>query len=377
MKTIRIGGACAFFGDSSVAPTQLIAAGVDYLILDYLAEATMSSLGAMRRHRANLGYATDFTEWVWKDNLAELKRTGTKIVTNAGGVNPRACLERMEKIAADAGVSLRIAIVEGDEVMDRLDELSAQGELITGAPFPDKDKVVTANAYLGAGPIARALAMGADVVITGRCVDSALTLGILVHEFGWSETDYDKLSQGSLAGHVIECGAQATGGLFTDWREVPDWANIGYPIIECTADGAFTVTKPEGSGGLVTPAVVAEQILYEVGDPQGYMLPDVVCDFTEVKLEQTGPDRVRVTGSKGYPPTGQYKVCVTWADGFRAMGFMAVVGREAAQKAQRQAESWGSSTTTRRPSPRSCGSSIRPPPRCRSAPQAGSARGQK
>jgi hypothetical protein len=219
--------------------------------------------------------------------------------------------------------------------------------------------------------------MGADVVITGRCVDSALTLGILVHEFGWSETDYDKLSQGSLAGHVIECGAQATGGLFTDWREVPDWANIGYPIIECTADGAFTVTKPEGSGGLVTPAVVAEQILYEVGDPQGYMLPDVVCDFTEVKLEQTGPDRVRVTGSKGYPPTGQYKVCVTWADGFRAMGFMAVVGREAAQKAQRQAESWGSSTTTRRPSPRSCGSSIRPPPRCRSAPQAGSARGQK
>lgn len=338
MKTIRIGGACAFFGDSSVAPTQLIAAGVDYLILDYLAEATMSSLGAMRRHRANLGYATDFTEWVWKDNLAELKRTGTKIVTNAGGVNPRACLERMEKIAAEAGVSLRIAIVEGDEVLDRLDELSAQGELITGAPFPDKDKVVTANAYLGAGPIARALAMGADVVITGRCVDSALTLGILVHEFGWSETDYDKLSQGSLAGHVIECGAQATGGLFTDWREVPDWANIGYPIIECTADGAFTVTKPEGSGGLVTPAVVAEQILYEVGDPQGYMLPDVVCDFTEVKLEQTGPDRVRVTGSKGYPPTGQYKVCVTWADGFRAMGFMAVVGREAAQKAQRQAE---------------------------------------
>ena len=202
MKTIRIGGACAFFGDSSVAPTQLIAAGVDYLILDYLAEATMSSLGAMRRHRANLGYATDFTEWVWKDNLPELKRTGTKIVTNAGGVNPRACRERMEKIAAEVGVSLRIAIVEGDEVLDRLGELSVQGELITGAPFPDKDKVVTANAYLGAGPIARALAMGADVVITGRCVDSAVTLGVLVHEFGWQAGDHDKLAQGTLAGHL-------------------------------------------------------------------------------------------------------------------------------------------------------------------------------
>ncbi|MCK9542342.1 MAG: DUF1446 domain-containing protein [Novosphingobium sp.] len=337
-KTIRIGGACAFYGDSSIAPTQLLDAGVDYLVLDYLAEATMSTLGAMRAHRDDLGYATDFTEWVWKDNLAVLKRTGAKIVTNAGGVNPRSCAARMEKLAADAGFSFRIAIVEGDEVIGALDTLSAQSELFTGTPFPPRDKIMTANAYLGAGPIARALAMGADVVITGRCVDSALTLGILMHEFGWQPDDHDLLSQGSLAGHVIECGAQATGGLFTDWRDVPDWANIGYPIIECTADGAFTVTKPDGSGGLVSSAVVAEQVLYEVGDPQAYMLPDVVCDFTQVNVEQTGPDRVRVTGAKGYPPSRKYKVCVTWADGFRAMGFMPIVGREAAQKAQRQAE---------------------------------------
>ncbi len=338
MKTVRIGGACAFYGDSSVAPTQLIAAGVDYLILDYLAEATMSALGAMKRHRADLGYAADFTEWVWKDNLAELKRTGTKIVTNAGGVNPRACLARMEQIARDAGIAMKIAIVEGDDLIDRLGEIDGQHELFTGAAFPPHDKVMTANAYLGSGPIARALSMGADVVITGRCVDSALTLGILVHEFGWGEGDHDQLAQGSLAGHVIECGAQATGGLFTDWEQVPDWAHIGYPIIECAADGSFVVTKPEGSGGLVSEAVVAEQILYEIDDPQLYRLPDVVCDFTTTRVEQVGENRVKVTGTRGYPPTGKYKVCVTWADGFRVMAFMTVVGRDAARQAQAQAD---------------------------------------
>jgi hypothetical protein len=337
-RIIRIGGACAFYGDSSVAPTQLLEAGVDYLILDYLAEATMSTLGAMRRRRENLGYATDFTEWVWKNNLSELKRTGTKIVTNAGGVNPRACVEQMERYAREAGLSFRIAIVEGDDVSDRLDELATQSELFTDRAFPPKNQIVTANAYLGAQPIARALAMGADIVITGRCVDSALTLGILMHEFDWTPSDLDLLAQGSLAGHVIECGAQATGGLFTDWEDVPDWANIGYPIIECEADGSFTVTKPAGTGGLVNPAVVAEQVLYEVDDPQMYKLPDVVCDFANVRVEQTGPDRVRVTGAKGYPSTGLYKVCITWADGFRALGFMPVVGRDAAKKAERQAD---------------------------------------
>ena len=335
---VRIGGACAFYGDSSVAPPQLLEAGVDYLILDYLAEATMSQLGAMKRHRSDLGYAADFTEWVWKDNLQALKARGTRIVTNAGGVNPAACVERMQRIARDAGLEFRIAYVEGDDLLARLDELEDQTEMFVGTAFPPRDSIWTANAYLGGGPIAAALAAGADMVITGRCVDSALTLGILMHEFGWTAGDHDKLAQGSLAGHVIECGAQGAGGLFTDWQDVPDWSNIGYPIIECEADGSFVVTKPEATGGLVSEAVIAEQILYEVGDPQTYMLPDVVCDFARVKVEQVGRDRVRVTGATGYPPSGRYKVCITWADGFRSIGFMPVVGRDAAGKAQRQAE---------------------------------------
>ena len=211
-------------------------------------------------------------------------------------------------------------------------------ELYTGAPFPPKDRLFTANAYFGGRPIAAALAAGADMVITGRVVDSALALGPLMHEFGWSDDDHDLLSAGSLAGHVIECGAQATGGLFTDWRDVPDWGHIGYPIIECHADGSFVVTKPAGTGGLVSPAAVAEQILYEVGDPQGYALPDVVCDFTQVKVEQVGEHRVKVTGAKGYPPSGSYKACITWGDGWRFIGAMPIVGREAAAKAKRQAE---------------------------------------
>ena len=340
-KVVRIGGAGGFLGDSSVAAPQLLRGSrLDYMILDYLAEATMSSLGQLRAARPDQGFARDFTEWVWKDNLRELKAQGVKIVTNAGGLNPRACRERMEKLAAEAGLSFRIAVVEGDDLADRLDELKDRGltEMFTGAPFPDPSKVFSANAYFGAEPIAAALAAGADMVITGRVVDSALTLGPLVHEFGWSLSDYDRLSAGSLAGHVIECGAQATGGLFTDWEDVPDWAHIGYPVIECHADGSFVVTKPDGTGGLVSPAAVAEQILYEVGDPQGYALPDVVCDFTGLKVEAVGEHRVKVSGARGYPPSDRYKVCVTFGDGFRFLGASPVVGRDAAAKGKRQSE---------------------------------------
>ncbi len=340
-KVVRIGGAGGFLGDSSVAAPQLLKGGkLDYMILDYLAEATMSSLGQLKAARPDQGYARDFTEWVWKDNLQELKAQGVKIITNAGGLNPRACRARMEELAAAAGLSFKIAIVEGDDLMDQLEALKAQGlsEMFTDAPFPDPKAVFSANAYFGGRPIAAALAAGADMVITGRVVDSALTLGPLMYEFGWTDEDHDQLSAGSLAGHVIECGAQATGGLFTDWRDVPDWAHIGYPIVECHADGSFVVTKPEGTGGLVSPAAVAEQILYEVGDPQAYALPDVVCDFTEVKCEAAGPNRVLVTGAKGYPASDRYKVCVTFGDGFRFIGAMPVVGREAAAKAARQAD---------------------------------------
>lgn len=340
-KIVRIGGAGGFLGDSSVAAPQLLASGkLDYMILDYLAEATMAPLGQLKQVRPDQGYARDFTEWVWKDNLREFKEQGVRVVTNAGGVNPEACRARMEEIAAEAGITFRIAIVTGDDLIDRVPDFAADGivEMFSDLPFPDPKKVWTANAYLGGGPIAAALAAGADVVITGRVVDSALTLGPLMHEFGWQADDHDRLSAGSLAGHVIECGAQATGGLFTDWEKVPDWAHIGYPIIECHADGDFVVTKPEGTGGLVCPAAVSEQILYEVGDPQAYALPDVVCDFSQLSVTQDGEGRVRVSNAKGYPPTGKLKTCVTFENGHRFIGIMPVVGRDAARKAQAQAE---------------------------------------
>ena len=336
---IRIGGAGGFLGDSSVAAPQLIASGVlDYLILDYLAEATMPMLAMGQKARPDAGYARDFTEWVWKDNLSELKAQGIKVVTNAGGLNPKACRARMQALAAEAGLSFKIAIVEGDDLRGDLGRLDGAKEMTSGAGFPNADSVVNANVYFGADAIVAALAAGADVVITGRVVDSALVLAPLIHEFGWQASDHDQLAAASLAGHVIECGAQATGGLFTDWESVPDWAHIGYPIIECASDGSFIVTKPENTGGLVTTASVGEQILYEVGDPQAYMLPDVVCDLSQVRLEQVGENRVRVTGTKGYAPSGSYKVSVTHADGWRCLAIMPVVGRDAARKAQRQAE---------------------------------------
>ncbi len=340
-KVVRIGGAGGFLGDSSVAAPQLLAAGkLDYMILDYLAEGTMGMLGRGLLANPRSGYARDFTDWVWKDNLAAFKGQGVKVITNAGGMNPHECRRRMQALAAEAGLDFKIAVVDGDDVRGRLEADRASGisEMFTGAPFPQAATVLSANAYLGAGPIAVALAAGAEVVITGRVVDSALTLGALIHEFGWALDDWDRISAGSLAGHVIECGAQATGALFTDWEAVADWAHIGYPIIECRADGAFVVTKPAGTGGLVSPAAVAEQILYEVGDPRAYMLPDVVCDFTQVQARWDGEERVLVTGAKGRPATGRYKVCLTHTDGWRTIAVMPVVGRDAARKAHRQSQ---------------------------------------
>ena len=335
---VRIGGAGGFLGDSQTAAPQLLASGpLDYLILDYLAEATMSLLARAQKKRPEGGYARDFTDWVWKDNLHALKAKGVKVVTNAGGLNPHACRARMQALAAEAGLSFRIAVIEGDDLRGRLPAGGVPAEMFTGAAPPDPGRVLSANAYFGAKPIADALAAGAEVVITGRVVDSALALGPLVHEFGWGWDDYDRLAMGSLCGHVLECGAQATGGLFTDWEEVPDWAHIGYPIAECRIDGSFIVTKPEGSGGLCTAATVAEQILYEVGDPQAYALPDVICDFSHVRAEDCGSHRVRVTGARGRPPSGAYKVCLTYADGWRLIAPMPVVGRDAARKAERQA----------------------------------------
>ncbi|MBC5782940.1 DUF1446 domain-containing protein [Ramlibacter sp. USB13] len=337
-RTIRIGGASGFWGDSSVGAPQLVAAGVDYLVFDYLAELTMSLLAAARGKDASLGYATDFVQVTMKSILRDVVAKGTRVVSNAGGVNPQACAAALQALAAEQGIALQVAVVTGDDVQALVPQLREQGvrELQSGAPLPDR--LLTANAYLGALPVRDALAAGAQVVITGRCVDSAVTLGALMHAYGWREDDWDRLAQGSLAGHVIECGCQATGGLHTDWEQVPDWAHIGYPIVECQGDGSFVVTKGNGTGGLVTTAVVAEQVLYEIGDPRRYLLPDVTCDFTDVRLEQLGEHRVRVTGARGLPPGPQYKVSATYMDGWRCTGQLTIVGFDAARKAQRTGE---------------------------------------
>ncbi|WP_426168977.1 acyclic terpene utilization AtuA family protein [Pseudoduganella sp. R-34] len=328
---VRIGGAAGFWGDSALGPRQLLDGGdLDYLVFDYLAELTMSLLAAARRKQPGLGYATDFID-VMRDVLGDALARRVRIVANAGGINPQGCAAALLALAAEQGLEPRIAVVEGDDVSALLPALHAEGIELPAT-------VLSANAYLGALPIKAALDARADVVITGRCVDSAVTLGALMHEFGWAPDDYDRLAAGSLAGHLIECGCQGSGGLFTDWEQVPDWANSGYPVVECRADGSFVLGKPEGTGGLVTPAVAAEQLLYEIGDPSRYLLPDVVCDFTAVTLQAEGPQRVLVQGARGQAPTPTYKVSATYADGFRSAAQLTVVGHEAGRKARRSAE---------------------------------------
>ncbi len=339
-RIVRIGGASGYWGDTASAPRQLVEkGGVDYLVFDYLAEVTMSILAKMHARSPDAGYATDFITLAMKPLIAEIAARRIKVVANAGGVNLAACRTALERLAAEAGVALRIGTVEGDDLMPRQDELRALDirEMTTGAPLPET--LLSANAYLGAFPIAAALAAGADIVVTGRCVDSALVLGPLIHEFGWRAEDYDRLAAGSLAGHLLECGAQATGGNFTDWREVAEgWDDMGFPIAEARADGSFVVTKPAATGGLVSPLTVGEQMLYEIGDPRAYVLPDVICDFTGVQLAQAGRDRVLVTGARGRKPTASYKVSATYPGGFGAVGSMVVAGFDAAEKARRNGE---------------------------------------
>ncbi|WP_258159615.1 acyclic terpene utilization AtuA family protein [Rhizobium sp. TH2] len=336
MKSIvKIGCGAGFWGDSPEGPEQLVKAGVDYLVMDYLAEITMSILTRMKAQKPELGYATDFVTTVMKPLAAQIKAKKIRVVTNAGGVNPEACRDALVALFKELGVDLSVAVVLGDDLTDRAGEFQARGvtEMFSGEPMPAK--LTSVNAYLGAFPIARALDLGADIVLTGRCVDSAVVLGPLIHEFGWKEDDFDLLAAGSLAGHIIECGAQTTGGVFTDWRDVAeDWDRMGFPIAECRADGTFEITKPEDTGGAVTPETVAEQVVYEVGDPRSYLLPDVTCDFSMVTLAASGPDRVRVTGAKGRAPTSTYKVCATYADGYRSAATMMIAGREAVAKAE-------------------------------------------
>jgi hypothetical protein len=335
-KVIRIGGAAGFWGESDMALPQLLKDGrLDYIVFDYLAEVTLSIMARARAKDPAKGYATDFVTAVLVPNLAEIARQGVRIVSNAGGVNPVSCAEAVRELIERAGLDLTVAVVTGDDLLDRVRSFEAQTEMFSGAPFPARDQVASINAYLGAFPIARALQEGADIVITGRCVDSAVTLGACIHAFDWAAGDLDKLAAGSLAGHILECGPQATGGNFTDWQLVSDGiADIGYPVVEMGADGDFICTKPDGTGGLVSRETVGEQMLYEIGDPRAYVLPDVLCDFSLVLLEQVGKDRVRVSGAKGRTPPDSYKVSLTYADGFRAGSIVFFQGEAAAEKAR-------------------------------------------
>ncbi|MDB5396053.1 MAG: hypothetical protein JWM91_3559 [Rhodospirillales bacterium] len=337
-KIVKIGGAAGASIDSAIAVPQLLGVpGINYLIFDYLGEGAMGLFAKLQQADPNSGYMTDFIDVHVAPYMSELKAKGVKFVANAGALNPRGLATALAKRADELGVALKIGVVDGDDLRGRVEELRREGhrDMFSGAPFPDT--VLSINAYLGGFPIAAALAEGADIVVTGRVVDSALILGPLIHEFGWKPTDYDLLAAGTAAGHLLECGAQSTGGTFTDWRDVPDWAHAGYPVGECHADGTIVLTKPEGSGGLCSIGTVAEQLLYEVSDPQSYIVPDVVCDFSGVRLEQIGPDRVSVRNVRGYAPTATYKVCVTYEDGWRAVSVMPIVGVEAPAKAERQA----------------------------------------
>lgn len=342
-STITIGGASGFWGDAALATPQLLATEkLDYIVYDYLAEVTMSIMARARAADDSKGYAVDFVSAVLAHNLPEIARQGVRVIANAGGVNPAACATAVRELIAERGLDLKVATVEGDDLMDRKVEFAASGatEMFSGTTFPAPEKIASINAYLGAFPIAQALAMGADIVITGRCVDSAVTLGACIHAFGWQHQEYDKLAQASLAGHILECGTQATGGNYTDWESVVDTLpEAGYPIAEISSDGEMVICKPEGTGGTVTIGTVAEQMLYEIGDPQAYLLPDVACDFSKVELTQEAPDRVRVRGALGHGAPSGYKTSATYADGFRSGQVWTMYGRDADIKGEKLAES--------------------------------------
>lgn len=339
-RTVRIGGAAGYWGDTANGPEQLVLHGeVQYLVFDYLAEVTMAILAKARAKAADAGYATDFITQVIKPLGAEIARRRIRVIANAGGVNLQACATAIRTALMDAGLSLKVGTVEGDDLLDRTDELRARGirEMFNGKPLPAR--LASSNAYLGAFPIAAALDAGADIVVTGRVVDSAVTLGALIHEFGWKPDDWDQLAAGTLAGHLVECGCQATGGNFTDWEQVaPDWDRMGFPIAECSADGSFVITKPEGTGGLVSPLTVGEQLVYEIDDPQAYIVPDVVCDFANVQLVQLAPQRLHVSGVRGRPRTADYKVCATHDDGFRATFLQTITSFDAPRRARANGE---------------------------------------
>ncbi len=341
---IRIGSGQGFWGDRLDAPIEQVRNGpLDYLMLDYLAEVTMSILQKQKSRDPEQGYARDFVP-LMEELFPDLLEKGVRVVTNAGGVNLEGCrdalLQAARRSAGKHAERARIGVVLGDDILGRLESLVDQGHELrhmeTGAPLSDVlDRVASANAYIGAEPIVRALEKGATVVITGRSTDTALTYGPMMHEFGWAPDDWDRIAAGVIAGHINECGAQASGGnCMIDWETLPDMAGIGYPIIEASPDGTFVVTKHDGTGGRISPAVVKEQLLYEMGDPREYITPDVVADFTTIRLDDAGENRVRVSGVKGRPRTDSLKVSIAYRAGWKAVGTLVYSWPDAVKKAR-------------------------------------------
>ncbi|HEY4131309.1 MAG TPA: acyclic terpene utilization AtuA family protein [Gemmatimonadaceae bacterium] len=341
-RVVRVASGQGFWGDWLEAPRRQVEGGdVDYLMLDYLAEVTMSILQKQKERDPNMGYARDFVGAM--DSVMEaVAKRGVRVIANAGGVNPPACAAAIRAVAQKRGVSdaIKIGVVTGDDLLPRIDELISQGHALanmeTGEPLSKvRDRVLSANAYIGSTPIIEALGKGANVVITGRSTDTALTMAPLRYEFGWGAEDWDRLAAGIIAGHIIECGAQCSGGnCLYDWRNIPDLANIGYPIVEASADGTFYVVKHPNTGGRISVPSVTEQCVYEMGDPNSYITPDVIADFTTIHLEQAGENRVKVFGIKGRPATDKLKVSIAYRSGYKAVGTLVYSWPDAYDKAK-------------------------------------------
>jgi hypothetical protein len=339
-KKILIANGQGFWGDSILGPVRLVNEGpLNYLTLDYLAEVTMSIMQKLKSRDPAAGYATDFVRMIERV-MPVCKEKGIKIIANAGGVNPQACRKAVAEAIKGLGISgVKIGVVEGDDILSQLPQMIKDGQqflnMDTDEPLaPMMDKVSSANVYIGAKPIVEALKAGADIVITGRATDPSLVVAPMVYEFGWSLDDFDKLAAATVAGHIVECGAQCTGGNYIHWRDVPDMARIGYPIIEAYENGEFFVTKHDQTGGMVTVETVASQLVYEMGDPENYITPDCIADFTSIRLQQAAEDRVKVSGISGKPATGTYKVSMSYQNGYKIVGQLVVAGPDAVDKAK-------------------------------------------